>query len=57
MTKIWSFRHSVAQGNHVVCERECSIETVQQWLAIFRKDEPNVCFIADTRKPKVKGRR
>jgi hypothetical protein len=55
--KIWSFRHSPARGNHVVMERECTEETVQQWLAIFRADEPNVCFIGDTRKPAVKGRR
>lgn len=49
--KIWSRRFTPAQGNHWKLERECTAETVQQWLAIFRKDEPEVIFIGDTRKP------
>lgn len=49
--KIFSIRHSVAQGNHWQHERDCQELEAQQWLDIFRKDEPNVTFIASTRKP------
>ena len=49
--KIWSLRFSAAQGNHWVMERECTDETIQGWLAVFRADEPNVCFIGHMRKP------
>lgn len=54
--KIWSLRTNPARGNHFVAERDCNDDTVQAWLAIFRRDEPNVCFIASNRKPPIKGR-
>lgn len=49
--KIWSIRISVAQGNHWQHERDCTDETVQEWLKIYRSDEPNVLFLASARKP------
>lgn len=51
---IWSLRTSIGRGNHFVAERKCDEATVQQWLAIFRADEPNVCFIGSKRKPPLK---
>lgn len=51
MLKIWSLRFTPAQGNHWSYERDATPETVQQWLAVFRADEPNVTFIATARKP------
>lgn len=52
--KIWSLRTSPVRGNHFVDERDCAEDTVQAWLAIFRKDEPNVIFIASARKPPIR---
>lgn len=49
--KIWSLRYSPAKGNHYVAERDCNEENAQEWLAIFRADEPKVIFIASKRKP------
>lgn len=51
MLKIYSIRYSVAQGNHWQYERDCTEANVQEWLAVFRKDEPGVTFIASKRKP------
>ncbi len=53
MTKIWSIRFSIARGNHYVLERECSVSDAQEWLKIFREDEPNVIFLASFRKPRL----
>lgn len=50
--KIWSKRFTPARGNHWVHERDCSEETIQPWLKIYREDEPNVIFIGGTRKPR-----
>ena len=52
--KIYSIRFSVAQGNHWQYERDCTEENCQEWLAIFRADEPGVTFIANNRKPSIK---
>lgn len=49
--KIWSIRTSVAQGNHWQYERDCTEENCQEWLKVFRDDEPNVLFLASKRKP------
>lgn len=60
MTKtltLWSLRTSVAKGNHFVSERKVTEETAQQWLEIFRKDEPNVLFLVSDTKPKQKKTR
>jgi len=51
MTKIFSLRFSPVRGNHWSIERECAADTVQAWLAIFRRDEPGVTFIASNRRP------
>ncbi len=48
---IFSLRHSVARGYHWKFERECTEETAQQWLAIFRADEPDVTFVAQIKTP------
>jgi hypothetical protein len=50
---LWSLRHTAAQGNHFVAERTVTEETAQEWLAIFRADEPKVLFLVSARKPKV----
>jgi len=49
--KIWSRRFTPSLGNHWKVERECAPQAVQQWLAIFRADEPNTCFIGQSRRP------
>jgi len=49
---LWSLRVSVARGNHFVAERKVTEETAQDWLKIFRQDEPNVLFLVSERKPK-----
>ena len=50
-TKIWSRRFTPARGNHWQEERACRESDAQAWLAIFRDDEPGVCFVAAARKP------
>lgn len=55
MTKtltLWSKRFSTAQGNHWKAEREVTEQNAQEWLAVFRKDEPKVLFLASAKKPK-----
>lgn len=49
---LWSKRYSVAQGNHWKLERECLESTAQQWLEVFRKDEPEVLFVVSHNKPR-----
>jgi hypothetical protein len=36
---------------HWVAERQCAADTVDEWLAVFRKDEPAIKFVVSTRKP------
>jgi hypothetical protein len=55
MIKIWSLRYSPARGSYFVMERECLESTIQQWLKIYREDEPNVIFIGSKRKPPLKS--
>jgi len=50
---LWSLRTNTAVGNHFVAERKVTEETAQQWLAVFRKDEPSVIFIVCAKKPKT----
>lgn len=54
--RLYSKRFSIARGNHWVIEREVTEETCQQWLEIFRKDEPNVLFLVSDKKPKENKR-
>ncbi|MHC2284415.1 hypothetical protein ACVIJW_000285 [Bradyrhizobium barranii subsp. barranii] len=53
MIKIWAQRWSVARGMHWVVERECMDSTVNEWLAVFRKAEPAIKFVASTRRPRL----
>ena len=49
---LWSSRWSFAKGNHFVAERKVTEETAQEWLKIFREDEPDVYFVVSKNKPK-----
>lgn len=51
---LWSLRTNPARCNHFVAERKVTNETAQQWLAVFRADEPNVLFLVSKTKPKAK---
>jgi hypothetical protein len=51
---LWSRRNSPARGNFWQEERKVTEETVQQWLKVFRDDEPGVLFLAAARKPSDK---
>jgi hypothetical protein len=52
MLTIYSLRWSFAKGDHWVAERQCKPDMARQWLAIFKADEPGVCFVAAAKKPK-----
>jgi hypothetical protein len=49
---LWSARNDAARGNHFRAEREVTEENAQEWLAIFRADEPKVLFLVSASKPK-----
>jgi hypothetical protein len=49
---LWSRRTNAAVGNHWVAERGVTEATAQEWLAVFRKDEPNVIFVACAHRPR-----
>ena len=51
--KLWAGRTSVVDGYRFVAEREVTEETSQQWLKVYRDDEPGVIFIVSATKPKV----
>lgn len=51
--KLYSLRTSIARGAHWVVERECAIATANEWLAVFRKSEPEVTFVLAYSKPKA----
>jgi len=53
---LWSLRTTAARGNHFVAERQVTEQTAQEWLAVYRKDEPGVLFLASARKPPLKKR-
>lgn len=50
--KLWSIRHTAAQGNHWKYERDVTLENHAEWRKIFEKDEPGVLFLVSERKPK-----
>lgn len=50
---LWSKRFTGARGWHVVAERECSNETAEAWLGVFRADEPGVAFVVARTKPDI----
>jgi hypothetical protein len=51
---LWAGRFSVTSGYGFVAERKVTEETAQDWLEVFRKDEPGVIFLVSKTKPKVK---
>ena len=51
---LWSRRHSPTRGNYWKAERDVTEQTAQDWLKVFRDDEPNVIFIVSKRKPSDK---
>ena len=54
MTKklhLWALRWTVARGWQWEKMREVTHDTAQQWLEIFKKDEPEVRFTVNTSKP------
>lgn len=52
--KLWSRRTSTAKGNYWKAERDVTEQTAQDWLKVFRDDEPNVIFVVAKRKPSDK---
>ena len=53
LMKLYSYRWSVAYGNHWKIEREVSDDTANDWLKVFQRDEPAVDFVVSKRKPRV----
>ena len=51
---LWSRRTSPAQGNYWKAERYVTEQTAQDWLKVFRDDEPAVIFVVSKRKPSDK---
>ena len=54
MLKIYSKRWNAFRGAHWAIERDCNPDNVQDWLKIFRADEPGVVFVASKRRPPLK---
>lgn len=50
---LWAGRTSVSEGYRFVAEREVTEETAQEWLKIYRADEPGVIFIVSKNRPKA----
>lgn len=50
---LWSERWTFAHGWHWKYERTCHIETSEQWLEVFQKDEPLIKFKLSKTKPKA----
>lgn len=48
---LYSWRWTVGQGAHWRFERDVSAETRNEWLAVFRKDEPSISFIVSDKRP------
>lgn len=51
---LWSRRTSPAQGNYWKAERDVTEQTAQDWLKVFRDDEPLCNFVVSKRKPSDK---
>ena len=52
MIKLWSRRWSVSFGTHWVLERDCAIDTANEWLAVFRESEPTIEFVLSAKRPR-----
>jgi hypothetical protein len=50
---LWSKRNNPARGNHWLAERKVTGITAQEWLKVFRADEPNVIFVVSACKPSL----
>lgn len=42
---LFSLRHSVARGEYVQQDREVTEANAEEWMTVFRKDEPGVVFL------------
>jgi hypothetical protein len=51
MKVLFSLRYSVARGWHYKHERNAEDAEVQDWLKVFREDEPEVRFFVANRMP------
>lgn len=51
---LWSLRVSAARGNHFVAETQVTEETAQDWLKVFRRDEPSILFLVAAKKPSIR---
>jgi hypothetical protein len=49
--RLWAQRYSPAKGHYWQAERDVTLETANEWLKVFMKDEPDVIFIVATQKP------
>ena len=50
-TNLYSIRHNFAFGWHYKHERECDVTTAQEWLEVFRNDEPGIAFVLSKKMP------
>lgn len=51
MIGLWSLRYSVTRGWNWVRERDCDAGLAGEWLAVFRRDEPDVTFLVSANRP------
>lgn len=51
---LWAGRTTVGYGYNFVAEREVTEANAQDWLKVYREDEPGVTFIVCKNKPKTK---
>ncbi len=49
MTSLW--RYNPTTGSWVFC-RECSESTAQDWLRVWKEDEPGAHFVLSPNQPK-----
>lgn len=54
-TNLYSARWSTAQGWHWKYERECLPTTANDWLTVFKRDEPEVLFVLSEKTPSKKA--
>jgi hypothetical protein len=52
---IYANRYSPAHGWQWTLERDCLPENADSWLAIFQEDEPDVTFVAATKRPRTQN--
>lgn len=52
MKTLWARRFDSAYGWRWHAQRQVTAQTAEDWLAVFRKDEPEITFIVAARKPR-----